>query len=207
MKNLDYIFIDLDGPILDGKLKHYNCYKDIIKDKGMPLDIDDYWIMKRNKISRKILLEKSQYIGLYDEFFTQWLENIEEKKYLGYDCLKPVVKETLLSWKNNNTDKIVLVTMRNNRDSLMWQLNKLEIINLFDDVISCKSENNEKYEYVKHLKFRNAVFIGDTEEDIKTAKKLNIQSIGILNGLREKKYLESDFYAYDIKDIIFDNFY
>ena len=75
---LDCIFLDLDGTILDGKLKHYNCYRDIlIKDGGQPLDIDIYWNMKRSKIKRTITLEKSFYKKSYDDFYNQWIDNIE----------------------------------------------------------------------------------------------------------------------------------
>ena len=51
--------------------------------------------------------------------------------------------------------------------------------------------------------FNNAIFIGDTEEDTNTAKMLGIKSIGITNGLRNKKFLEADYYYEEIKDIDF----
>ncbi|NOW89444.1 phosphoglycolate phosphatase-like HAD superfamily hydrolase [Clostridium beijerinckii] len=202
MEKLDYIFIDLDGTILEGKLKHHNCYKDIvIMDGGIPLDIDIYWNMKRNKISRDILLHKSYYKNTYNNFLNKWLMSIESKKYLSYDILKPNAVNTLIGWRSYSK-KLILITMRNNSENLYWQLDRLSIRNLFDDVIICKCSNNtQKYDFIKDFIFTRAIVIGDTEYDTVLASKCNIKCIAVTNGLREKKFLNSDFYTSEIKDI------
>lgn len=204
MKKFDYIFLDLDGPILEGKHRHYRCYEDIIKKYGgTALGIDYYWELKRNKITRNIVLEKSNFQKSYEIFLKEWMENIENEKYLILDALKPEVVETLKSWKNV-ADKIILVTMRQNRQYLLNQLDRLGILFLLDEVIDCPPERkNTKYEALKNKNFEKAIFIGDTEEDTNTAKKLGIKSIGITNGLRKKEFLEADYYYEDIKDIDF----
>ncbi len=201
---LDYIFLDLDCPLLEGKYRHYKCYEDIIKKHGgTALEIDYYWEFKRSKITRDIVLEKSNFQESYDVFFTEWMSNIENEQYLNLDTLKPEVIETLKSWKNI-TDKIVLVTMRQNREYLLNQLDKLGVLFLFDEVIDCPPQRkNTKYEALKDKIFNNAIFIGDTEEDTNTAKMLGIKSIGITNGLRNKIFLEADYYFEEIKDIDF----
>lgn len=201
-KKFDCIYLDLDGPILDGKLKHYKCYKDIIdKYGGYALDIEEYWEMKRNKINRKILLEKSNFNASYEVFFNEWLKNIELEKYLIYDILKPKVKETLGLWKNF-TENLILVTMRQNRSNLLKQLENLQIIYYFDEVIDCNPFiENSKYQALKNKIFKDAIFVGDTEEDIKTANMLNIKCVAITNGIRDKRFLIADYYAEEIKDI------
>lgn len=206
MLKLDCIFIDLDGTLLEGKLKHYNCYKDIIlKDGGTPLDIDIYWDMKRSKITRDVFLEKSNYKCTYNNFLTQWLENIESEKYLYYDQLKPDVIEVLNGWKNY-THRIILITMRNNQENLYRQLDELKIRNIFDEIIICScKENNEKYKFVKDIKFVKAIVIGDTEHDVNLAEKLNIKCIAVTSGLRKKRFLNADFIEEDIKNIDIEN--
>jgi len=202
---LDYIFLDLDGPILEGKLRHYNCYKDIILvDGGTPLEINDYWEMKRNKIRRDIVLEKSQYKNSYAKFIQRWNYQIEHRKYLLFDILKPEVKEVLISWRSI-ANNIVLVTMRNNRNNLLWQLKKLDIFSCLDQVIACPNidGNGSKYSKLKDISFERAIFVGDTEEDTITAAKLGIKSIAITNGLRTKEHLDADYYFDEIKDIDF----
>lgn len=199
---IDYIFVDLDGTLLEGKWRQYHCYKNIIlKDGGEPIDIDQYWEMKRNKVKREEILEKSNYQSICDDFYKQWMENIEKKEYLIFDRLKPDVKQVLFHWKNFS-HHIVLITARNHHENLIWQLKELKIFDLFDDVISCTSFGKDaKYEAIKHIQFNRAVFVGDTEEDMKTAKLLGIQFIGITNGLRKKEDLEANYYAEEIKDI------
>lgn len=202
MNKLEYIFIDLDGTILEGKFKHYNCYKDIInQDGGDPLDIDIYWDMKRHKITRDIQLNKSNYRGSYNNFLSKWLENIENKQYLSYDILKPDVIDTLVKWKKH-TDKLILITMRNNKENLYWQLDKLNIKSLFDDIIICRCvDNTKKYDFVKDYEFNKAIVIGDTEHDIQLAIECKVKCIAITNGLRDKEFLDSDFIAEEINEI------
>lgn len=200
----DYIFLDLDGPILEGKQRHYQCYKEIVERYGGNiLDIDLYWDMKRSMITRDILLNKSNFQGTYEIFFQEWMKNIEDEKYLILDVLKPQVVEVLNSWKEF-TSNIVLVTMRQNREFLIQQLKNLAVYDFLDEIIDCPPQRkNTKYEALKNKAFNSAIFIGDTEEDTKTAKMLNIKSIGITNGLRKKEFLDADYYYEEIKDIDF----
>lgn len=203
MDNIETIFIDLDGPILDGKYKHYKCYADIInKYGGTPIDIESYWNMKRSKIKRTILLEMSNFQSDYSTFYEEWLENIEKVQYLELDVIKPFAKETLNQWKKV-VNNIILVTMRQNRENLIYQLGKLNILNVFNEIITCSPLiTNSKYEALKGKDFGNAVFIGDTEEDMNTAKALNITSIAVTNGLRQKEFLSANIYVEEIKDLI-----
>jgi phosphoglycolate phosphatase-like HAD superfamily hydrolase len=200
----DYIFLDLDGPILEGKNRHYQCYKDIVDMFGGDiLDIDTYWDMKTSKITRDIVLEQSNFQASYSEFFEEWMKKIEDEKYLILDSLKPEVIETLSRW-TKLTNNLVLVTMRQNREFLIHQLKNLNVHDFFHEIIDCPPQRkNTKYEALKNKNFEKAIFIGDTEEDTNTAKMLNIKSIGITNGLRKKEFLDADFYYKEIKDIDF----
>ena len=203
-KMFDYIFLDLDGPILEGKYRHYECYKDIVnKFGGDILDINTYWNMKMSKVRRDVILKESAFKGSYEDFFNDWMCTVEDERYLKLDILKPQVIETLQKWKGI-TQKIVLVTMRQDESYLITQLQNLEVLSLLDEVIVCPPQRkNTKYEALKNIKFNKAIFIGDTEEDTNTAKMLNIKSIGITNGLRKKKFLDADYYYKEIKDINF----
>ena len=204
MKNLDYIFLDLDGPLLEGKYRHYKCYEDIVrKYGGETLSLEIYWELKRAKVPRNIILSLSKFNGSYFEFLDEWGHSIEDRKYLALDTLKPDVKMTLRYWQTIS-DKIVIVTMRQNRKHLIEQLINLEIFSLVDEVIDCPPQRkNTKYEALRAKSFKKAVFIGDTEEDINAAKMLGIKSIGITNGLRNKELLNTNSLYEEIKDIKF----
>ena len=69
----DYIFLDLDGTILEGKYKHYKCYTDTVNIlEGIPLDINIYWEMKRKRVSLDKILEYSDLRGDKETFLKIW---------------------------------------------------------------------------------------------------------------------------------------
>lgn len=198
---INVLFIDLDGTILETKERHYKCYRDIIKSNGKPLNKDIYWQLKRKRVGLDIILKMSKY--KYDEksFLKEWSTKIENINWLKYDRLKPDIGKTLRYFTENDF-KVILVTMRQNKANLIEELTRFNIIECFDKIVCCELREGSKYDMVKNIKYDDAFFIGDTEEDINTAKLLNIKSIAILNGLREKKFLqEANYFFYEVKDI------
>lgn len=202
-KKFDLIFLDLDGPILEGIDRHYSCYLSILEDHGgKPIDKESYWSMKRKRVSRRKLLEDSQFGSSYGVFAKAWLERIESEEFLKLDRLKPFVVETIEAWKESLVERVELVTMRQCKARLLVQLDELGVLESLDEVTVCPpAREKTKFEALKNREFHSAVFIGDTEEDIKTAKLLGIPSVGILNGLREKEFLDSEMYAAELKDV------
>lgn len=188
IKKYDYIFLDLDGTILDGKNRHYHCYTDIVnKYGGVLLDINCYWEMSRHRVDKRKLLELSEFRGTYQQYREEWIQRIEQKEYLEYDILLP---ETITTIKNLRecAQHLYLVTLRNHRENLMWQLQRLHILNLFERVISgIPGEKRTKYDLVKEIPMENALFIGDTEIDLETAKLCGGEFKGVLNGIRSRE--------------------
>lgn len=207
MKQYKYIFLDLDGPVLDGKRKHYNCYSDIVKELGgCPIELEKYWEEKRYGNNKTIISDYSGFnnCNQYKMFMDEWKKRIESRKYLEYDVLKPQVKEVLCRLKTV-CEKLILVTMRNNKNNLMWQLEQLEIKNYFDKIIVCHSgDKNTKYNEIsqKYQKedMEESLVIGDTEIDIYTAERLGTNFIGVINGIRAEKIFEGFEAYYDMKD-------
>lgn len=185
MIKYDYMFLDLDGPILDGRLRHYNCYKDIIEDMGgIPLDTDAYWNAKRIGLNKKIVCEESGISVDYSKFIEEWKNRIEDIKYLKYDVLKPGFLDVIKIMKNFSK-KLCLVTLRNNKENLLSQLEWLGIKEIFSEIVVCSgSDINPKYLALKEYSFDKAILIGDTEIDIEAADMLGTDFIGIINGLR-----------------------
>jgi len=192
----NYIILDLDGPILDGKMKHYNCYKDILLSYGYPvLPIDEYWNMKRNMEDRYQQLSMTGAVAIYQFFLCDWLKKIETKKYLHYDKLQENVIATLQHWKEDEI-QLILVTMRTNPENLFWQLNEIKISHWFDRVVvvSYDQTGHNKAESVKQILKRNnyksAIWIGDTEIDEQAARELNIKICLVSCGIRSRELLE-----------------
>lgn len=186
---INTIIIDLDGPILDGILKHYNCYSDILRSLGyQPIDIKLYWMLKRQRVSRNVLLTMTSAQESYKDFLSMWINLIENKTYLQYDKLQNNVIQALNILQENGST-IVLCTMRSNRQNLLDQLDSFNITKYFNDIISVDFNSN-KSEAVRHLvKDNDTIWIGDTEKDINSGKTLNIKTCALTCGLRTQEYL------------------
>lgn len=204
------VCLDLDGPVLDGKFRHYRCYSDILLRFGYkPMGLEQYWQMKRLRLDRNKQLAVSGATEIYNDFLSLWLELIEDKVYLEQDQLQPLVLETLASWKLQGI-KIILVTMRNRRDNLLWQLERLALSPLFDDIVAVGSNEsgNAKSEAVRKVltdsSRNNNLWVGDTEIDLKASRSLGIP-ICLLNcGVRDAEYLKSlepDYLAQDLASV------
>lgn len=202
------IILDLDGPLLEGKMRHYACYRRILDEQGFePVSIDEYWEMKRNRIDRRALLERSRAASIYDEFLKCWMERIETQEYLLLDRLQKNVIEILQRWKAAGI-RLVLATMRNHPETLRWQLEHLGILPFFADLVVVGSGPDPLVKAsgiqasLGNAERKRMMWIGDTEADILAARKLAIPVCALTCGLRGREYLESlspDFVAVDLE--------
>ena len=189
------VILDLDGPILEGKYRHYKCYSDILREYDfVPVPIDDYWDMKRNRLDRRKQLAASAAEGIYGQFLESWIKRIEKKSYLKLDRLQPGLLDKLRSWKDSGLE-LVLVTMRNNRNNLIWQLELFGLLPLFIEVITvgAGADQNPKFQaarpFVKKHGRSSIWWIGDTEVDVEAARLLGVKVCAVYCGLRTYDYL------------------
>lgn len=198
MSDLKQIFLDLDGPLLDGKERHYFCYQRILEQfKFKPIGIDKYWEKKRARGDRRDLLRMSGAEEIYDDFLAAWLASIESPEALVLDKVQEGAIDCLNSWKKQRIE-LILVSMRKNKPGLDDQLKLLELRPLLDDVLVCdhadggdgKADAVRKMYQAKRFK-ENALWIGDTEVDWEAAKSLGCDVVLISNGLRNEEYLRS----------------
>lgn len=209
--HIDSILLDLDGPVLNGKYRHYRCYSDILREYGFrALNVDEYWKMKRNRQDRRQQLAATGAERIYDLFLKRWIELIEQKNYLALDIVQEGVVEKLLSWKSAGIS-IFLVTLRNNNSNLFWQLESNNLLPFFDKVLAVGTEAGSKGKEsaassVLAEKMVSALWIGDTEVDVVAARALGIKVCAVSCGLRTSEYLSTlkpDFLLPDIKSINF----
>lgn len=186
MTKPELIITDLDGTILNDSLRHYRCYMDIINSfGGKCISQQDYWHAKRDGLNRKELLELSCFRGTYDDYLNSWVDLIETDKYLQFETLKNGALDTLIFLKDN-FDKLILATMRQNRENLIRQLKMFNIFDLFDEIITANPLLTTKSEALAKYKGNDGYFIGDTEADLSAATNLNIPFIFVSDGIRSK---------------------
>lgn len=192
------IFLDLDGPLLDGKDRHYFCYQKIVRSFGLePIGKEAYWEDKRNLGNRRDLLKRSGAESQYDAFLAAWLALIETPEILAFDQVQPGAMDCLRAWRIQGI-RLVLVTLRADAKALEAQLERLGLRALLDVVLVCDHASGgagkarRVYEAFPGESFREkALWIGDTEADWEAAKALGCPVILVTNGLRTATYLES----------------
>jgi phosphoglycolate phosphatase-like HAD superfamily hydrolase len=198
MSNIKQIFLDLDGPLLNGKERHYFCYRSILERFGFkPIGIDEYWETKRALVNRRDLLKMSGAEVIYDDFLAAWLLMIESPDVLVLDKVQEGAVDCLRSWKAQGIG-LTLVTMRKNRQAVEEQLTRLKLRPLLDAVLVCDHADggDGKADAVRSmfqgkLIKEHTLWIGDTEADWEAAKSLGYGVVLLSNGLRNEAYLRS----------------
>lgn len=196
MSDIKQIFLDLDGPLLDGKERHYFCYRSILERFGFePIGIDEYWENKRARGNRKDLLNMSGAGEIYDDFLSAWLALIESPEVLALDKVQEGAVDCLRDWKEQGIE-LVLVTLRKDRQAVEEQLTRLKLRPLLDAVLVCAHANGGggKADAIRKMfpgaSFEeNALWIGDTEVDWEAARSLGCNIVLVANGLRCEEYL------------------
>ncbi|MDP9510727.1 HAD hydrolase-like protein [Pseudomonas protegens] len=197
MKTVDTIFLDLDGPLLDGTQRHYSCYRSIMEGAGfVPIDSERYWQLKRDMINRRELLALSRADSLYDEFLTRWLTLIESPGALELDIVQPGALECLRNWRQQGK-RLILVTLRKDAAALQMQLQNKGLSAYLDKVLVCAHESGGAGKAQAVLDFLGerpdplrSVWVGDTEVDAQAARSLGLDVYLVQNGLRSPAILE-----------------
>ena len=187
------LFIDLDGTLVDVSCRYYKLYRDLCQAVHLdPLPFKIYWDSRRQNMPLEHLMPEAEPATrrIYKE---QWLSLIESSHYLEYDQCVPGAVETLSAIAGRY--KLFLVTMRHDRLLMERQLTRLALRDFFEQTIcrSGQSDTRAKWELIRchaEHKVSKAVIVGDSEEDILAGKKLGFPTIGVASGIRTQEVLQ-----------------
>jgi phosphoglycolate phosphatase-like HAD superfamily hydrolase len=198
-----YIICDLDGTLLDDTGRHYRLYCDIVeKYGGTCTSKEEYWDMKRKKIRRDVLLEKTAFRGTYRQYMDEWLARIETPEYLRYETVKDGARQ-LLSKLRENTEHLYLATMRQNRDNLLAQLKALKLYDCFDKIYSTSPlQEKSKAELIGTLEEGKVLVIGDSEADEALAAALHAEFWAMTDGLREAENFSTSYRFRNVEEVL-----
>lgn len=184
------LFFDLDGTLIDSKERVYQLFIDLT---DVNISFDDYWDYKKDKKSNENLLSSRFGFTHSDlvKFKKEWMEQIEIVKYLFFDKLFDFTIPTLTLCKNKGIT-LYVVTNRQSIPNTINQLENLRIKQFFKDILITEHKTTKVKLIQQRLNLLSSddIIIGDTGEDINTGKELNIQTIGVLSGFRNKRQLE-----------------
>jgi phosphoglycolate phosphatase-like HAD superfamily hydrolase len=171
MRSPDLIVTDLDGTLIDYKLRAYKVLLAIAK-----MESNEIYSLKEYADDR--LMGHSNYeifrnvlnANLDQEHFDlAWAKLIESEKYLAYDSFFSDSMNWLLNLSQKST--LVLCTARRHQKNLMKQLQILEVADLFDAILIADADNSkiacmQMYVESSSIESREIHVIGDTREDM-----------------------------------------
>ena len=187
------IVLDLDGPVLDTRWRHYHCYSAILTTAGdEPLSQERYWQAKRRGTTRSELLAMTDSDHLDGAFAATWLESIESEESLRLDGIQPGAVDVLFEWQGRGVEP-TLVTARRDAQALHGQLDRLGLTPLLSRVVRTPWAHTGE---LKASALRERVpdepigfWIGDTVVDVDAAKRVEARAVAVTCGLREREYL------------------
>lgn len=172
------VFWDLDGTLVDNRLRLYELFCRL--SVTCNLSFDEYWTYKYRGYNQDKMLKLVGYRQDEDRSFQhRWLMEIEKEEYLAKDTLQRDVSEVLnrlsqygfLQW---------VVTNRQLLKNAEEELKKLGIHHFFEGIWTTAFKCKKSEIIQEHCNISASDFyIGDSAEDIKTAKELGIHSIAV----------------------------
>ena len=198
------LFLDLDGTLLDDTARHYATYSEILAApdmRGVPIPDKEHWGLRREGKPVEEILRKSRLFPTkFKEFGQRFEERLETPEMLSLDKVRVGV-ETALGKLYTKTP-IVLVTQRRDGPELENQLARLGLRKYFAEVLfgamkpSRRPSKDDRWQHkASLLKARykllptEALFIGDTENDVKAARSLKFD-VWLVEGGHQNKELQ-----------------
>lgn len=179
------IFFDFDGTIINSQNRLYKLFCELCPENTF--SFNEYWNIKRNYITQKEFLKK--YFMYSDDkieiFRKNYLEKVEEPDRMKEDYpvkgIEKIFQELVKKYI------LYLVTNRQNFDLTINELHQFGWLKYFKEVLVTRQKTTKLELILQKVPVASAdIFIGDTGDDIKTAKALGIISVavtwGVLNG-------------------------
>ncbi len=196
------LFLDLDGTLLDDTQRHYASYVDILglpDLRGVPIPEKEYWGLRREgKPVDDILRASRLFPTKFKLFGERFADRVETPEMLALDTVREGV-ETALGKLYTKTP-IVLVTQRRDGTELKNQLARLKLAKFFAEVlfgappVGRRVTKDDRWQHKAGLlraRYKllptQAMFIGDTEHDVKAARSLGFEVWLVEGGHRTKE--------------------
>jgi len=189
------LLLDLDGTLIDSRLRVYQLFVDLLDAEaagGAHIGFDEYWELKRARRSNAWLLVAC--FGYSAErvagFTARWMETIEAPRYLALDAKFPWTDASLELLGRQHA--LYVLTARQDEAAARAQLDTLGLIHRFADVL-VTGQKCTKAELVRRRNIAlvaGDALVGDTGDDVEAARELGVRSVAVLSGVRDRASLE-----------------
>lgn len=198
--NINTVLFDLDGTLIEPKQRLYALFVELT---GSNITFDEYWEYKNKGFNQKQMLKKVGYdFDIDDNFIGKWLANIERSDLLKLDRVFDEVVDVLKELKRDGI-RMFIVTNRQSYEGIEQELCNFGIEDNFIGIIST-FQNCKKEEAVLNagIDVSNAIFVGDSSEDMKASKALDITGVLINRASDQKEtVIEADYYIKDLSEL------
>lgn len=186
------IVFDLDGTLLDCRPRQVALTSWLLEKRGeLALDAEKFWLMKRDGAStEKALAEMYRKPELAQSVASEWKTLVELPEWLELDQPLPGVLAALDQLRASG-NMMALLTARANIQGLRATLNRLDMDGLFRhiEVVNPAEAIQQKASQLKA--WEPAVFLGDTESDLKAANLSGTRFLALSWGQRNAAWLKS----------------
>ncbi len=198
------VFFDVDGTLTDIRRRYYESFRRPLEREGISYpNFKKLFELKRKPLSGLKIFKKitkdNKTARKCEEYRIRLLKSEE---LIKSDYLFSGVKRLLKKIKESGI-RVVLITYRQNPESLRNQMGHLGISKFINDYFAREAgEELNPIEYkvriiLKVLKNKKispqaALMIGDTEVDIRAGKRANLVTVAVSSGLRKRTYLEKE---------------
>ena len=200
------IFFDLDGTIVDFSDRYFFLYSYLLKKYGQKaLPRRSYLHLKRNRISEEQILSRTvEKVEVIQKIIKERLLKIENNDYLRYDKFIPGAEKTLARLSRNF--ELFLVSNRKDEKNFLREAERLGLRRFFRELMLYPQGKGQPYlrraeAISRKSPGEDALIVGDTEDDIRSAKRLGLTSIAVLSGIRTRSFLEKLNPDYIIKSV------
>jgi len=202
---IEAVIFDMDGTILNTLDDLYESVNITLDNFGFPKrTLDEVRQFVGNGV--RLLFQRALPNEVNDDvleksiiFFKKTYAQNMYNHTAPYDSIKKILKEL-----NNNGVKIAVVS--NKFDLAVKELSKKYFGDLIDisvgqsDEVPQKPAPNGVFKAMKDLGVKSAIYVGDSDVDVQTAKNANLPCIGVTWGFRDREYLKGADYIIDTPD-------
>lgn len=173
------VFCDLDGTLLDISEKFHRIYSHLLREHGHePMEKGDYWKLRRSGLTTPDILARTGAESLLARCESGFLDRVEDREWMTFDTVFDGVPDLLR--RIRTAGRVVLVTLRRDRQALAWQLSHTRLADHLDLVLSGHEPQREAWqlkaglvrEALPDCDFSSSWFIGDMATDIRAGKAL-----------------------------------
>lgn len=198
------MLIDFDGTLLDCQSRLYGLLTELVPGHG--LSLEEYWGLKRAGVRQPEMLRDR--LGFNEnaiaEYHRNWMAHIEDDFRLDTDRLFPGLEAFLR--RQAGFRKLYLATNRQFRERAVRQIERLKLATYFQEILVTE-QRRSKASMIKEVGLSTGpedVFLGDTGEDVLSARELGSRAVAVSWGFQNEEGLaryQPDFMAGRVEDL------